>query len=60
MKKLILTILTTITIVGVNAQGNNLQFSRALFETIVSGIPNSQGKVSISNSLMYLLVKPGR
>ena len=32
MKKLILTILTTITIFGVNAQGNNLQFNRALFE----------------------------
>lgn len=29
MKKLILTILTTITILGVNAQGNNLQFNRA-------------------------------
>lgn len=29
MKKLILTILTTITIFGVNAQGNNLQFNRA-------------------------------
>lgn len=34
MKKLILTILTTITILGANAQGNNLQFNRALFETI--------------------------
>ena len=32
MKKLIFTILTTITILGVNAQGNNLQFNRALFE----------------------------
>jgi hypothetical protein len=32
MKKLILTILTTITILGINAQGNNLQFNRALFE----------------------------
>ena len=32
MKKLILTILTTITILGVYAQGNNLQFNRALFE----------------------------
>ena len=29
MKKIILTILTTITILGVNAQGNNLQFNRA-------------------------------
>ena len=29
MKKLILTILTTITIWGVNAQGNNLEFNRA-------------------------------
>ena len=29
MKKLILTILSTITILGVNAQGNNLQFNRA-------------------------------
>ena len=29
MKKIILTILTTITIWGVNAQGNNLQFNRA-------------------------------
>ena len=29
MKKLILTIVTTITIWGVNAQGNNLQFNRA-------------------------------
>ena len=34
MKKLILTILTTITILGVNAQGNNLQFNRALTEII--------------------------
>ena len=50
MKKIILTILTTITILGVNAQGNNLQFNRALFETIVSGIPDNFGKVSISNS----------
>ena len=33
MKKLIFTILTTITILGVNAQGNNLQFNRALFES---------------------------
>lgn len=32
MKKIIFTILTTITILGVNAQGNNLQFNRALFE----------------------------
>ena len=29
MKKIILTILTTITILGVNAQGNNLQFNQA-------------------------------
>ena len=29
MKKTILTILTTITILGVNAQGNNLQFNQA-------------------------------
>ena len=29
MKKIILTILTTITIWGVNAQGNNLEFNRA-------------------------------
>lgn len=29
MKKLIFTILTTITILGLNAQGNNLQFNRA-------------------------------
>lgn len=38
MKKLILTILTIITILGVNAQGNNLQFNRALFETVLSKI----------------------
>ena len=30
MKKLILTILTTITILGVNAQGNNLQFNQVI------------------------------
>ena len=36
MKKLILTILTTITILGVNAQGNNLQFNRALFDDLGS------------------------
>ena len=30
MKKLILTILTTITILGINAQGNNLQFNQVL------------------------------
>ena len=30
MKKLILTILTTITIFGVSAQGNNLQFNQVL------------------------------
>jgi len=36
MKKLILTILTTITILGVNAQGNNLQFNRALYENYVA------------------------
>ena len=41
MKKLILTILTTLTILGVNAQGNNLQFNRALFETIFSSIPDN-------------------
>ena len=41
MKKLILTILTTITILGVNAQGNNLHFNRALFETIFSAIPDN-------------------
>ena len=41
MKKIILTILTIITILGVNAQGNNLQFNRALFETIFSEIPSN-------------------
>ena len=51
MKKLIFTILTTITILGVNAQGNNLQFNRALFETIFSSIPdNLSPNMSISNS----------
>ena len=41
MKKIILTILTTITILGINAQGNNLQFNRALFETVFSEIPDN-------------------
>tara|TARA_B110000483_G_scaffold220372_1_gene275344 strand:+ start:278 stop:673 length:396 start_codon:yes stop_codon:yes gene_type:complete len=36
MKKIILTILTTITILGVNAQGNNLQFSRSIFTEFIN------------------------
>lgn len=50
MKKIILTILTTISILGLNAQGNNLQFNRALFERIASFNVVSNSLVSISNS----------
>ena len=50
MKKLILTILTTITILGVNAQGNNLQFNRALFETVCTSTGNQVGYHNITNS----------
>ncbi|MDC6470759.1 hypothetical protein PQZ52_02180 [Flavobacteriales bacterium] len=39
MKKLILTILTTITIWGVNAQGNNLQFNQAIFQEFIFTVP---------------------
>ena len=38
MKKLILTILTTITILGVNAQGNNLQFNQVLNYEYTQGV----------------------
>ena len=41
MKKLILTILTTITILGVNAQGNNLQFNQAIFQEFIFTVPSS-------------------
>jgi len=51
MKKLILTILTTITILGVNAQGNNLQFNRALFESVATFIYNiTTNDIEIQNS----------
>ncbi|MDA7787520.1 hypothetical protein N8960_00765 [bacterium] len=36
MKKLILTILSTTTILGVNAQGNNLQFSQTIFTEFIN------------------------
>ena len=36
MKKIILTILSIITILGVNAQGNNLQFSRSIFTEFIN------------------------
>ena len=36
MKKIILTILTTITIWGLNAQGNNLQFSQSIFTEFIN------------------------
>ena len=41
MKKLILTILTTITILGVNAQGNNLQFNQAIFQEFIVTVPTN-------------------
>jgi len=50
MKKLILTILTTITILGVNAQGNNLQFNRALFEDYTVQAPSGSDYHIISNA----------
>jgi len=50
MKKLILTILTTITILGVNAQGNNLQFNRALFETICTTTAYQASYHNIANA----------
>ena len=40
MKKLILTIVTTITIWGVNAQGNNLQFNQAIFQEFIFTVPS--------------------
>ena len=49
MKKLIFTILTTITILGINAQGNNLQFNRALFEDLGT-VTTSTGTITIQNS----------
>lgn len=36
MKKLILTILTIITILGLNAQGNNLEFSQSIFTEFIN------------------------
>lgn len=39
MKKLIFTILTIITILGVNAQGNNLQFNQAIFQEFIVTVP---------------------
>ena len=50
MKKLIFTILTTITIFGVNAQGNNLQFNRALFETVCTTTGNLVSYHNITNA----------
>ena len=50
MKKLIFTILTTITILGVNAQGNNLQFNRALYETVTTTQINLRSYYNISNA----------
>ena len=50
MKKLILTILTTITILGVNAQGNNLQFNRALYETVTTTPITHRSSYNISNA----------
>jgi hypothetical protein len=52
MKKLILTILTTITIFGVNAQGNNLQFNQSIFFDLSntnqqSGIWESSGTFTV-------------
>ena len=44
MKKLILTILTTITILGVNAQGNNLEYSQSIYLDYInpsSGVPGN-------------------
>lgn len=38
MKKLILTILTTITIWGVNAQGNNLQFNQVINQDFIGNV----------------------
>ena len=40
MKKIFLTILTTITILGVNAQGNNLQFNQAIFQEFIFTVPS--------------------
>ena len=57
MKKIILTILTTITILGVNAQGNNLQFNRALFEQIslpLVQLPGNSNSGAISNSAIVI------
>ena len=38
MKKIILTILTTITILGINAQGNNLEFNRVINQDFIGNV----------------------
>ena len=48
MKKIILTILTTITIWGVNAQGNNLEYSQSIYLDYINPSSGVQGNTNHS------------
>ena len=65
MKKLILTILTTITILGLNAQGNNLQFNKVenLTFTTTNNSNNSQvnaGSFTVPANKVWKIVSLSR
>lgn len=58
MKKLIFTILTTITILGLNAQGNNLQFNQVInneytLSSFLNHRYNQVGSITVPTNKVY-------